>query len=563
MEWHVTVFGSLAFPKGGLARWRKLEVDTDAFDDWKGELGAGMAAVEAVAAKLARFASYPELSQKLGRLEVKAHGARVQWRGFLQDDAFRGLATEVAATFRRAADAGGQGDLHFVHVGGEYAYRIHVEPGKSSCTGIRSQKKIEALAKDPLSEAADQLYVASFELPAEVGGAPPIPAAAQASPLAITGDDPWPAVVARLDALGAAAVYEALLARGGQFCFSLTQVEPVDRAFADGEAVLVAIRAGEPAAIKPLALELLRRLDAAATRQLAMRLLTADAPDDLLAAAALVLRQAGDGEAQVALARAIARPPLDERTPFRSMLVAAMATAPPEAVTAALELLDELADRPDAGDVLLVTIELALSRGLPVPLETAKALLSRSEPRLRELAASALLADGSVDALETLTAFAHEPGSVGRTAVRATFELDTKAAYDRLAPQLDGAAGQTVRLHLLGYLSDTVSASKKAPELREPRFVDVALGALDQPGAVTFLGYVKDARVPAALAAILPQRFEEVCEALKRIGDPSVLPVLEAAASQAPNPHCKKLVARTIQQLQKKAKAPAARARGR
>ena len=558
MESHVIVFGELAFPPGGVRRWQKLAVDPQGYDDWKGDFGGGEHRAE-VGAMLARFASYPALTKNLGRLDVEASEARVIWRGYLEDDAFRGLATEVAATFRSAAEAEGRGELAFVQPAGDYAYLVRVEPGTSSFTALRGAKKVQALADKPLCEEASQIYADSFALqPARAAAAAPAPVAAAAAAL---GGDPWPFVVAKLEAHEPAALYAALLARGGHFSVSLTEIEPVERAFRDTQALGAALHAGAPPAVKVLGLELLQRIDPAAARALAVRVLSADAPNDLLAAAALVLRQAGDEAAQAALARGLARPPLDRRTPFRSLLLAGLAKEPAalsvSVVVRALELLPELAARPDAGDAIAAILELALSRQVPVPPGPATELVARGHapPRVRELAASALLALGTSEALGALARRVAEPGPLGRMAVRAAFRLDPRGAFDALAPALGQAASQAVvRAHVLAELADRVAAAPgKAPELRDPRWVELALGALAEPGAATFLGYTKDARVPGALAALLPKRFEDVCQALKRLGDPAVLPALVAAAAKVPNPHTAKLVAATIKHLENKA----------
>ncbi|MEZ4447378.1 MAG: hypothetical protein R3B72_50345 [Polyangiaceae bacterium] len=551
MEWHVVVFGSLTFPKGGLTRWRKEAVDAEAFDDWKGELGAGPTGEGAPVSKmLKRIAGYPKLTREHGRVDVAAKGSEATFVGYLRDDAFLSLATEVATTFRVASEAGASGELYLLHVDGEEGYRIAVEPDASSCSKLRSKKKLDALEQNPLCQAASALYEQSLGPPAVVEPKPK-QAADQGEPT--TGGDGWPPLVAALEKRGPDELHRALLEVGGWFSFSLSKVEPVARAFPDGEALLATIRAGEPAAIKPLALALLAELDPAEAKKAALGLVATDAPDDLLIAAAEVLQQASDVTSTVALARALARPPLDQPTVFRGMLAAKLAGAPEEAIAAAVALLDELAPRQDADDALRVILELALRRQHPIPREVAQRLLSQTDPRVLGFAGAALLVEGSREALEALAAKIDQPGAVGKAAMRAVFRLDPKAAYDRLQPSLRGAEATTVRRQLLEHLADAVSTDKKAPELRDERFVDLALEALDEPGAVVFLGHTKDPRVAPALAAFLPKRFEEVFEALKRIGDASVLPALRAAAPKAPNPHCKKMAARIIQALEKKA----------
>ena len=99
MEWHVLIFGSVDFPKGGLARWRSEKLTE--LDDWKGELGGGLdGRGKSVKAMLAQFYTYPE---DQGQIELATTATRVTVSGFLKDDAFRAHATEVLATFRAAS----------------------------------------------------------------------------------------------------------------------------------------------------------------------------------------------------------------------------------------------------------------------------------------------------------------------------------------------------------------------------------------------------------------------------------------------------------------------------
>ncbi|MEZ4335079.1 MAG: hypothetical protein R3B82_00435 [Sandaracinaceae bacterium] len=543
MEWHVLVFGALTFPSGGLARWRKEPVEAEAFGDWKGELGAGPTGDGApVREMLRRIAGYEDQTGGLGRVDVEADRTQARFCGYLKDDAFRGLATEVATTFRVAASVGGEGALTILHVDGEEAYRLTVEPGASSCSRWRSRKKLDALEADPLCRAATELYERSCGV---------VPTSA--SPAASTwGDDPWPSIALALETPGAAAAHAALRARGGWFELSPMKVVPVEDAFPDQEALLSMVRAGAPASVRALALELVARVDPVRARALATQVLTADAADDLLGVATQILWEAGDEEALRALVAALARPPLDEATGFRGLLAARLVEAPDSAIEAAVQLLAELADRPDTDATALVLVDLALRRQAPIPVDTARRLLAR-RGLLRERAAAALLMLATPPALEAVAAHVEDPGPLGRQAMQAVFRLDPIGAHERLAPHLEGPSADAVRRHLLGHLAETAATVKKAPALREPRFVELALGALDVPGAITFLGHTKAPGVAATLASLLPRHFEEVCEALQRVGDPSVLPTLRAAASAAPHPHSAKLIARVIRALEKKA----------
>lgn len=554
MEWHVVVFGDLVFPPGGATRWRELVVDPDRWDDWSDGLLRRASPIN-VATLLERFVHYPGLTGGQARIDVELGDAAARMRGYLADDAFRAHATEVAALFRAAAGANARGTLVIAHVGAEYAYRVSVDPGRSSCAKIAEPHEVEALLSGSAAEEAAALYADSFAT------APPratrLPGSTQKGGLE-TATDCWTTLLGRLTRFTQDEIFEALRARGGFFFHSKTKSEPVGRAFPDAAALIGALREGGPPSIRPLGLELLQRLDARAAKESALEILASEAPDELLLAATLVLREAPEEDALTALAGALVRPPLDRRTPLRSALLASLSSATSTVAEKALGLLGALADDDEAHDACLAIVELAASRALPLPVAAARRLLEATVPptplrdRLRELVATSLLGQGSAEALATLETHAESPGLLGRSAVRAIFRSRGAAGFEKLVPLLEGPARLTVLAHVLWHLGDVAATSSgKAREVRDPRAVELALGALEMPGAVVLLGYCRDPRVPGALTALLPTRFEEVCQALRRLRDPSVLPALEAAAQRAPNPHSAKLVATTIAHLQK------------
>ncbi|MCA9641484.1 MAG: hypothetical protein H6718_01400 [Polyangiaceae bacterium] len=372
MESHVLVFGSLSFPARGVSAWRKLLVDAEAFDDWPDDLGHGSSGDGApVAQLLKRIAAYPKSSHGDARVLLETRGRLVSWSGFLKEQSFSWLVTELVTAFRVASSVGAEGELYVVQVGEEYGYEIRVHAGGSSCASLDADA-LGALRDLPLSEQASELYVASF--PRHEPVAAPSGSFTPVAPIRQR-------VVAAFECFEPEVVLRALVAQGGHFSISLLESVPVEQAFPDGKALLLAIRRQDPPWMSEAALRLLRQLDQETAVAAALDLLRSDAEDSELINAVRVLVAAEAGHTDIA--RAMLRPPLDQMQSFRMQLVSYLSDAkyaPLQVAEELIPLAEELASGAGAVDALKSCLQVLLGRQLLVGQATAKALKAHSDP---------------------------------------------------------------------------------------------------------------------------------------------------------------------------------------
>jgi HEAT repeat protein len=168
---------------------------------------------------------------------------------------------------------------------------------------------------------------------------------------------------------------------------------------------------------------------------------------------------------------------------------------------------------------------------------------------LRATVAEALVTTGTPEALAALTErLTSEHGTEQSAAVRAVFLLGPERARDRLARYLDDAAlatreGASVARATFHALERDAVIGRGGPRLvgeqhhgwlaADPRWIDLALRLLahDDLGwsALQLLPFAQDPRVlPALLDRLGKDDTDEVCNALRKLGDPGAIPALEA-----------------------------------
>lgn len=558
MEWHVTIFGDLEFPPGGVDRWRALSPDPEAHGD-AADLGGAALGRAKVSEVLGALASLHDKPGAPGRVDVTVSEAGVKVRGFLIDVGYRAWLGQAVSTLRAASEAGARGVIYVVHIDGELAYEVAITPKGSKVTAIKGHKKIERIDRTPAGEEATALYRASF---GATKGSPPGPATGEAA------SEVSRAIAAKLAERPAGEVHKALLARDPVVVLGPGRMSPTKEAFPSPASFSQAIKglAGDDP-LTAIALDLLVKLDPKGAAPLAMRALSARVGPQTLAAAAKSMTKSAPEGAAAALLDAIDVPPLDGYNPGRDQVVATLKALPDKraGAEALARITPALLDRPDAASVITALLDAAEARSTRVPEGLWIELFRRrSEPLLRVRAARALLENGGHEALATLATAVGERAPLGGLAVRALFALDPAKAHDTIAPRLSGDLARdpakTIADDVISYLYDDVTENKaKSIALKDPRWVDLALRAPAATGAVLFLGYTRDARVAPALAALLADDdlVEDICASLKRIGDPSVVPALEAALPKALHPYTKKLIKQTIEKLSGRPAAPA------
>src|SRR5579859_3787031 len=128
MSFSVAIFGRCELPREAAERWKRAPLSAAEHDDWVDDFEDTSDVSPNVASFLARWSEVQPPSFLVHELRSTA----LEVRGVLDEDTYRLACTDIATAFRATAKLGGHGELAFVLLAADGAYRVTVGRGDSA-----------------------------------------------------------------------------------------------------------------------------------------------------------------------------------------------------------------------------------------------------------------------------------------------------------------------------------------------------------------------------------------------------------------------------------------------
>ena len=139
--YEVCIVGNLRLPTGGLAKWRALALEVDAFVDWPESFGRGNED-DSMTVSVGQWLDDCARYQRSGTrhfLEFGFQEEAVALRGYLEEPEYNAYHRQLAAMFRHASTIGARGSLTMVSHSGRrflFAYVVEVTPGATTMRAL-------------------------------------------------------------------------------------------------------------------------------------------------------------------------------------------------------------------------------------------------------------------------------------------------------------------------------------------------------------------------------------------------------------------------------------------
>ena len=178
MGYFVRVWGELSLTTEQLGAWRETTADASKWTDWQGELAAPSPAVQ-VGPRLDAYSDWPGGDDEPEFLNVRVGDDGCVFRGWLDEESFREMASTLAAVVRCAESAGARGDVTFAADTGDFAYRVVLDASGSRLetplgeglwrpSDVTAQRELDAWPADRARRQAER------KAEREAAGAAPI-----------------------------------------------------------------------------------------------------------------------------------------------------------------------------------------------------------------------------------------------------------------------------------------------------------------------------------------------------------------------------------------------------